>query len=356
MARTVNPKAAAGAAAGAAAAGAAAGAAAAGAAVAGGKLAHDRFARSKPSRAYRFKDDEAVPDAIRRIALGRIDHALEELRGKADSTPEEAVHEARKDMKKLRGLIRLVRGELGEKAYRRENAAFRDAGQLLSGVRDADVMVATIDQLAERFPKELPPDASGGLRQALEAQEPDDDRSQAARQAVEMLEQAWDRVDDWPLEEDSFDALEGGLEQVYARGRKAFRAAKNDPTAERLHEWRKRSKDLWYHHQLLQSSWPEAIDPLSDQAHDLADHLGDDHDLAVLAEWAKEHAGAAGGLYALQELNDVIELRRAELQAQAFALGERLYAERPGAFRRRFRGYWRSSRTARSAQAQPRPA
>jgi CHAD domain-containing protein len=325
-------------------------------AVAAGKLAHDRFARPGPSRAYRLKDDEAVPDGIRRIALGRIDHALEELRGKADSTPEEAVHEARKDMKKLRGLVRLVRGELGEEAYKRENAAFRDTGRLLSGVRDADVMVATLDKLAERYPKELPPDASGGLRQALEGRKPEDDRSQAARQAVELLEQVWDRVDDWPLQADGFDALEDGLRQVYARGRKAFRAAKDDPSAERLHEWRKRAKDLWYHHVLLQCSWPEAIDPLSEQAHELSDHLGDDHDLAGLAEWAKEHAAAAGGLYAVQELNDVIELRRGELQADAFVLGERLYAERPGAFRRRFRGYWRSGRTARSAQAQPRPA
>ncbi len=347
MARTANSK---------AAAGAAAGTAAAGAGVAAGKLADDPFARPRPSRAYRLKDDEAVPDAIRRIALGRIDDALEQLRGKADSTPEEAVHEARKDMKKLRGLVRLVRGELGGKTYKRENATFRDAGRLLSGVRDGDVMVATLDELAERYPKELPPDASGGLRQALGAQKPGDDRSQAARQAVEMLEQAWDRVDDWPLEEDSFDALEDGLRQMYARGRKAFRAARDDPSAEHLHEWRKRTKDLWYHHTLLQCSWPEAIDPLSDQAHELSDHLGDDHDLAVLAEWAKEHAAAAGGLYALQELNDVIGLRRAELQADAFVLGERLYAERPGAFRRRFRGYWRSSRTAHSAQAQPHPA
>lgn len=325
-------------------------------AVAAGKLAHDRFARAKPSRAYRLKDDEAVPDAIRRIALGRMDHALEQLRGKADSTPEEAIHESRKDMKKLRALVRLVRGELGEQAYKRENATFRDTGRLLSGVRDADVMVATLDALAERYPKQLPPDASGGLRQALEARKPDDDRDQAAAQAVELLKQAWDRVDDWPLEADSFDALEEGLRQVYARGRKAFRAAKEDPAPERLHEWRKRAKDLWYHLALLQCAWPELIDPLADQAHELSDRLGDDHDLVVLASWAKEHAAAAGGLYALQELNDVVELRRGELQAEAFVLGERLYAEPPGAFRRRFRGYWRSWRTARSAQAQPRPA
>ena len=43
------------------------------------------------------------------MAHGRIGHALEELGGTTDSTPEEAVHEARKDVKKLRALLRLVR-------------------------------------------------------------------------------------------------------------------------------------------------------------------------------------------------------------------------------------------------------
>ena len=67
------------------------------------------------SRAYRLKEDEPLPEGIARVARGRIDHAIDELRGKTDSTPVEAVHEARKDMKKLRALLRLARGELGDR-------------------------------------------------------------------------------------------------------------------------------------------------------------------------------------------------------------------------------------------------
>ena len=61
------------------------------------------------SRAFRLSPGRPLPDEVRRVARGRIDHALDELRGKSDSTREEAVHEARKDMKKLRALLRLVR-------------------------------------------------------------------------------------------------------------------------------------------------------------------------------------------------------------------------------------------------------
>jgi CHAD domain-containing protein len=293
------------------------------------------------SRAYGFEKGESVPDGVRRIALGRLDHALEELRGKADSSPSESVHEARKDMKKLRGLLRLTREELGTACYRRENATFRGAGRLLSDVRDADVMVESVDMLAELYPGVIAEEASAGLRKARAGEEGDEARTVAAAQAVELLEGAWDRVDDWPLEREGFEALEGGLRRSYGRGRKAFHHARAEPGDETLHEWRKRSKDLWYHHQLLQNAWPEALGPLADQAHELSDRLGDDHDLAMLAAWSKDHAAEAGGLYALQSLLDMILRRRGELQAEAFELGERLYAERPKAFARRFRGYWR---------------
>ena len=78
------------------------------------------------SRAYRLKPKESLPEGIPRVARGRIDHAVDELRGKTDSSADEAVHEARKDLKKLRALLRLARGELGESSFARENTCFRD--------------------------------------------------------------------------------------------------------------------------------------------------------------------------------------------------------------------------------------
>ncbi len=119
------------------------------------------------ARSFRFDPGAPIPDEVRRVARGRIDHALDELRGESDSTREEAVHEARKDMKKLRALLRLVRGELGDRVYAFENTCFRDTARELSGVRDADVMLVTLGDLEERY-GELP-GAGGRLRPALVA-------------------------------------------------------------------------------------------------------------------------------------------------------------------------------------------
>jgi CHAD domain-containing protein len=123
-----------------------------------------------------------------------------------------------------------------------------------------------------------------------------------------------------------------------------MRAARKQPTAESLHEWRKRTKDLWYHLALLEAAWPPVMETLADEAHELSDRLGDDHDLAVLLEWAEEHADPT-------PIRAGVEQRRRRLQADAFAYGARLYADKPSVFVGRVERWWEASAGAASAEA-----
>jgi CHAD domain-containing protein len=284
------------------------------------------------SRCYRLKQAEPLSAGIARVARGRIDHAIDELRGDSDSSAVEAVHEARKDMKKLRALLRLVRGELGGQRFARENACFRDAARELSGARDADVMLETLAGLTL-----LPAGEGWALRKRIEAENEQNgagDRDAAARTSVAILKEARKRVNDWPLESDSFDAIAEGLNTTYRRGRRALEAAREERTVESLHEWRKRVKDLWYHLTLLRSLWPPVMEAAGDEAHALSDRLGDDHDLAILADWAEQRDAAGPDFYV------AVDRRRGELQAEAFEIGARLYAEKPKAFTKRMERLW----------------
>jgi CHAD domain-containing protein len=286
------------------------------------------------SRSYKLRAGEAVPRGVARIARGRIDHAIDELEGRTDSSPEEAVHEARKDMKKLRAVVRLVRAEIGDHVYRRENDCFRDAGQELAGVRDADVMLSTLAKLEY----DIPADAADELRRALEAHKArtaGGARQQASAQVVDVLTTARRRIGRWPLDEDGFEAVAGGLQRIYRQGRRDFRAARAEPTTENLHEWRKRVKDLWYHLTILRTAWPPVMDALADEAHRLSEHIGNDHDFSVLLAWAEEHAPASGAAIA-----GPVAQCRAELQADAFEIGARVYAEKPREFVRRIERWW----------------
>src|SRR5262245_66313651 len=102
----------------------------------------------------------------------------------------------------------------------------------------------------------------------------------------------------------------------------------SDCSNEALHEWRMRTKDLRYELEMLETVWPEMLRPLAEQAHQLTNLLGEDHDLAVLRGVVQEQADGEPStddelLFAL------IDERRATLQKQAAALGDKLYEERP---------------------------
>jgi hypothetical protein len=90
----------------------------------------------------------------------------------------------------------------------------------------------------------------------------------------------------------------------------------------------------------LRALWPPVMQAVGGEAHELANRLGDDHDLAMLADWVREHAEAE------PEFFEAVERRRSELQDEAMALGERLYADKPSAYLRRLRRFWAASQTS----------
>ena len=280
---------------------------------------------------YRLKLTEPLGDEVRRVAHEQLANAVAGLR---DDTADRvtAVHGARKSIKKTRALVRLARPVLPAKARRNENAALRDAGRLLSGTRDADVLHATLDDLAER---EVGRVSQGSIALAHEildrrAQagpdaDADADTGGPAAAAAGALEAVAARVEGWPLDEADADALREAAVEAYRRGRAALEAVRRDPSIEALHDWRKRVKDLWYHQRLLRDLWPAVLKAQAAETKRLSEDLGDDHDLAVLAEALGDDS----------ELGPLIAERRGELQAHALKLGERVYAESPKAVRRR---------------------
>jgi CHAD domain-containing protein len=336
---------------------AAAAVALAGAAAAGGKLAHDRRARTaapETDRRFRLHADEYVPDGVRRIARGRIDDAHERLGAASRRELGEAVHDARKNLKRLRAGLRLTRDALGEEAYDRENTTFRMAGRRLSGARDARVLVAALDALTERFADELPDAVAAQLRARLAEEHEQaeaalhEDEAAISRTRDELAE-ARTRTAGWTLDEDGFDALGPGLRRIYGRGRKRIRAAQRDPTDEHLHEARKRAKDLWHATQLVRPAAPKRLKKLSRRTHRLADLLGDDHDLAVLRDYIVRHPQHFADEQSQATLLTVLDRRRRALQRRAFKLGKQVYEQSPKRFAKRVERGWRKRAVARPA-------
>ncbi len=301
---------------------------------------------------FRLKAGETVGAGIRRIALEQLDEALAELRGAGDTAraKDKAVHAARKRMKRLRAVVRLVRDELGEGVFERENAGFRDAGGTLAEARDAAVLVDTLVELKG----DLGGLVYGASRKKLMT------RSRVVKKRVLeqagglegvalAVEQAIERVGGWTIASDGWPALKEGLKRVYGDGRDAMSAARvgemSAHGAELFHEWRKRVKDLWHQCEVLEDIWPAIMEPLAQSFHDLADVLGDEHDLAVLKQVMEADATARGESAetgAVRAVTDVVDQKRLILQGQAMESGKRLFAEKAGEFVKRLGKYWRA--------------
>jgi CHAD domain-containing protein len=321
-----------------------------GAAIVATKVALDRV-REDPddgqSRTYRLRRKESPSAGIRRVAEGRADDALDQLHDGMKHNPGAAVHEARKDLKKLRSVLRLVRHDVGEDLYERENVRFRDAGRALSGARDAQVKLETLAALRERFDERFTEDELALLVHALEAErerlaDPAGDALVLDR-AMGAIDAGRDAIADWPLHGDDWSLIGPGLRRTYRRGRNRLADVRSEVNDEAIHEWRKRVKDLWYDVRLVRNAKDAVLSEMADRLHRLSDLLGDHHDLAVLRDDAVErHELFADG--ALEKLLASISERQDELAADSIGLGERVYAKKPKAFERRIRGYWQSWR------------
>jgi CHAD domain-containing protein len=301
---------------------------------------------------YRIQlTNKTVEENLQAVADSQIEKALAEL-DDAEMSVQDTVHQVRKRCKKLRGLVRLVRGSFSD--YKLENQKLRDAAARLSYIRDAEAIIETHDHLIEFYDDEVDKMAFSSIREQLEARqetilaERDIDQKLAQFRA-EMVE-VYDQVHKWSLNEKSFEAIEGGLAKTYKRARKAMAAAREDPIPEKLHEWRKRVKYHWYQARLLREIWPLMMRAHVDAADELSDLLGDHHDLAVYRETLLSHPDAYGEAEEVEALIGLIVARQSVLVEEAFILGTRLLAEKPSALVKRWRAFWRAAMRQEASQ------
>ncbi len=291
-----------------------------------------------------------VAEELRRAITERLDAAIATLDGIEGASPsevEEAVHSVRKRCKEVRGAARLVRAELGAE-FDRFNHKVRRAAESLAPIRDAHAVLATFDDLRvtrNGHDRDLARVRAGQAEVAdlatLRVHGGDPRIGRARRRLVSARKS----LRTWDLPP-GFEPLADGLEVTYRRGRTARRTAMRNPTDDNLHEWRKSVKILWYQIRLIERAAPSVLHPLASAFDDLAEALGDDHDLAVLVERLDDDPKRFGGKRRVKHAIRLARSQQDDLRRRAFRLGATLYAERPRAFRQRMESYWANAVTA----------
>lgn len=282
---------------------------------------------------FQLDPQERLDAEIRRISRERVDRALSEI---DEQRPRKAAHEVRKACKKIRAVLRLVRPELGER-YRPENVRFRDIARRMAPMRDAASLVEAVEALEDSSGRSF-----DGIKQALRDRraEVEDDHACELPQVRCELENAKSAIEEWPLPARGFPQ---GIERPYRRGRRKLKKSQRAASAHRLHQWRKRAKYHRYHCGLLESTWPGPLEAREQEAHDLTDLLGEDHDLSELTKTLQQSPSRFGGKVAVGDLEHCAEQRQSELRQRALQLGAKLFADEPQVLLERLETYWRAA-------------
>lgn len=291
--------------------------------------------------AYALQADQTLSENLRRIAAAQLALAHQEL-GK--QPPD--VHEARKAIKRLRGLLRLVREPLGE-TYTRENVAYRDVARSLGGMRDVESLLELLPRLRKSAPKVLTRAGLTRLRADLSEKglAPEAMQKQVG-QARTALQAAADRIAAWPTLPEDADTLIAGAARTYRSARRRMQEALAAPSPESFHEWRKQVKHLGYQLRLLQPLWPKLYGAQEKLLDELADALGEEHDAALLHEKLTGALGETLRPAARLCWQTVCAQFQDQRRQQARLLGARAFPEGRGAFARRLQASYDTWRTA----------
>lgn len=266
--------------------------------------------------------------ALREAARELLERSARSL---AREPAAKAVHDSRKNLKKLRALLRLIAGPLGHR-FRRDDRGLRDIARALAPLRDLEVQRRLLGQLSARHP------ALAGASQDLAATLPaPPGADRILRHCALALLDARERVARWPRLAPHFRTLVGGLSAVGLQAGEMPAAAGQD--GEAWHQWRKAVKYHGYQLRFLRPLGGDGLTTRLRRLGELGECLGEEHDLDLLAGlFLALMPGPAGAvLPALREPQRVLRQRALALGAELFDPATDWMAE--------LRAGWRRGRT-----------
>lgn len=306
-------------------------------------------------------ESEPLGVGVKRVTMEQLERAASGFFG-GEGGLRGAVHESRKSIKRVRALLRLVRGELPDNIYEFEHRSLRDSARLVAqiraaqGVLDAALSIQDLygDLLAEGTFLDLV--ARLSRRRDLTELNAVEDPNLIGR-VVRSLERAHHRYASWPTDpeareiyglgiRDSYESVGPGLVATYGDGRQRMVQAYQRPTPGDFHEWRKRVKDMRHQMEFLAPLWPEVVVGTAMTLERLGNILGEDNDLAELLSLLRERPDLCPDPRERSLFRALSQQRRNELQIAAEILGRRVYAEKPDSVTARFGEYWGARKMA----------
>ncbi len=291
----------------------------------------------KPPANYdSYRLDLAIPpgDAVREVATTESEQVLEVV-ADARYTMATRIHELRKYTKRVRSLLRLVRK--GFPDFKAANVALRDTARLVTSHRDARVMAELTRHLG-KAPAANPVCAWFDYKATL-ADSLAEDR---IAEIVERIEEVLTELDHWRFDDIRRADVLGGFNKTYGIVIEQRDLVHDRSESEAAHEWRKHSKDHWYHLLLLHDALPVKERARTDAFHELCGLLGEVHDHDVLLHYLEALPPFLIETRQAGAIRRAAKRERKRLRIAAETLADTLLDDKPAKLTAKVRRKWRA--------------
>ena len=289
-----------------------------------------------------LEPDAAIGPALRAVAghiLGKARLALTD----PERTNEAAVHDFRRALKQWRALMRLLEPFIPDADRWRREA--RDHARSLAHARDGAAALNAFDGLSGKGILLLSTRSNAAVRDRIEALRGDEEQAvltPALRESMlAWLDTAAAAIETWPLDLVDFSAIAARLADSYRSARRRIPGDWMASEAADLHALRQRVVDLRYQMELVEPLWPRFGRMWTGEAERLRERLGRCQDLEVLKRLTAPHQPLA---HWRSRLTPACAERSAALAQRASRIADRLFAEKPRAFRKRLEALWERGR------------
>lgn len=238
-----------------------------------------------------------------------------------------SVHGARRRIKRLRSLLRLLRGAASGTRFETANAQLRTAADSLAHQRRADALLAASQRLGTRKQPHGLHAVAEAHRREHEGEGSAPGGLAAARKAVAK---AMSEVSASRLKLRSPQAIADSLIGYYRKARKGLVKALEKRGRDELHEARKKVIDHLHHLELLKPALPRLGGKRLKRLNELREALGDLNDLDELQQLAVAREVKLDG-----KDTAALEQRRKRLLDKAEKQFRLLFGDKPKAFARR---------------------
>ncbi|WP_439181652.1 CHAD domain-containing protein [Carboxylicivirga taeanensis] len=258
------------------------------------------------------------------------------------------VHEVRKALKRIRALLRLIRWDIGEELFLRENRKFRELGRQLSALRDYHVIITHLASHFEAQELQIPEanyirlvEHVNQLKETELKQLVDQKTLVAIKNEMSF---AREELANYPLESLGPHTIKHGVSHIYNQCLDKITESQLKLDDHPLHELRKKVKYLLNQMTLIQEVWPDFFKHYSLSLKRASDLLGDDHNIAETIILINKLPDGTVSVDDKAKLTQSFQSEREQIHRELWPLLGKLFTEGASAFVKRITSYWLISR------------